>query len=312
MTPTAPAPGDPTGRTCPAARWELIRAVGAVTAIAPPASQPIIAALSLPAWDRADHTRLFVLDLPPYASIHLDPQGKIGGEAADRVAGLWRALALHPPADADHLASLCNLYAQLGHAAERCRTETARRRLDHARHVLFAEHMIPWLPSYLAAIGTYPPGWRWADLTLAALRRETHSQRPPASLPPALRDAPPPLGAQFSLDELLDTLTSPLRSGMILTHTDLEQAGRNLGVGTRRGERRYSLRAMLDHDAVPTLAWLAGHARRWTAIHHQARPLHPHCSHWWAQRAARTVTTLERQPHVRELQASGASGAVRP
>lgn len=312
-TRAAPAdPTDPTGRASPAGRWELIRALGALTAMAPVASEPISAALGLPAWDPVDHTRLFVLDLPPYASIHLDAQGKIGGDAADRVAGLWRALALQPPADADHLASICNLYAELGHAAEHCRTDAARSRVDNARRVLLTEHMTPWLPAYLAAVGTYPAGRAWADLTLAALRHETRSQAPPASLPPTLRDAPPPLGEHFGLDELLDTLTSPLRSGLILTHTDLERAGRTLGIGTRRGERRYCLRAMLDHDPGPTLAWLADHALRWSVIHDEARPLHPPCSRWWVQRARRTATTLKRQPIARERQGSGAPSAVRP
>lgn len=307
-----PVAADRTAQSRPAGRWELIRALGALTAAAPPADQPINAALGLPAWDRADHTRLFVLDLPPYASIHLDPQGKIGGDAADRVAGLWRALTLDPPADADHLASLCNLYAELGHAAEQCRTEPARRRLEHARHVLLAEHMTPWLPAYLAAIDTYPPGQPWARLTMAALRQESRSHPAPPVPAPALRHAPPPLVDPFSLDELLDTLTSPIRSGMIITHTDLQHAAKALGIGVRRGERRYSLRAMLDHDPAPTLTWLADHARRWAAIHRQGRPLHPASSQWWAQRTSQTATTLERQPPTSELQGSGAPGSVRP
>jgi Nitrate reductase delta subunit len=92
---------------------ELWRALGAV------ADNPIDArvatrALGLPVPDPAEHTEVFVINCPPYSSIHLGPEGGIGGDAADRVAGFWRAIGLHPPPEPDHLASLFALASRAG------------------------------------------------------------------------------------------------------------------------------------------------------------------------------------------------------
>lgn len=273
-------------------RWELVRALGALTHIPPASGGPVCAALGLPAWSAAAHTRVFVLDLPPYASIHLGRRGQIGGEGADRVAGMWRALGLDPPADADHLAALTALYAELGESGEACRTEAARRRLDHAREVLLAEHIVAWLPGYLRAARRYPEMAAWADLTEATLAHEVTATLRADRLAPALVDAPPPLEPGFGPDDLLDSVTVPLRSGLILTHADIERAGHELGLGVRRGERRYSLKAMLDQDAVSTVSWLAAQARLWSDAHREWAYLSPSSSSWWAQRARFSAEAL--------------------
>ena len=49
-------------------------------------------------WSRssdAEHTEVFVLNCPPYASVYLGPDGALGGEGADRAAGFWRASGHH-------------------------------------------------------------------------------------------------------------------------------------------------------------------------------------------------------------------------
>jgi hypothetical protein len=80
----------------------------------------------------------------------------LGGEARDRVAGFWRAIGLVPPAEADHLATLLGLYAEL---RERCEEETEplrRSALDRASCALLWEHLVPWVPLYtqkMRAIG---------------------------------------------------------------------------------------------------------------------------------------------------------------
>jgi hypothetical protein len=38
-----------------------------------------------------------VLNCPPYAAVYLGAEGGFGGEAADRVAGFWRAIGVPPP-----------------------------------------------------------------------------------------------------------------------------------------------------------------------------------------------------------------------
>ncbi len=274
-------------------RWELLRALGALTATPPPASRLVSEALGLPPSSAADHTRLFVLDLPPHASIHLGPEGKLGGEGADRVAGLWRALSLDPPADADHVASLLWLCAELGAAAGTCRTAAAQRRLEHARSVLLWEHLASWLPGYLAAAAPYRAAAGWSDLTLAALRRELAATVAVPVLPAALRDAPAPVGPHERAGDVLEAMTVPVRSGFVLTARDVAQAGAEIGVGVRAGERRFALQAMAEQDPRATLTWLARHARHWSGVH-AAQSTAPLASEWWAQRAAATAATLER------------------
>jgi TorA maturation chaperone TorD len=283
---TAGTPTAAVGRR-PDGRWELLRALGAYTAGA--RRGPIGAALCLAEMSAAEHTRIFVLDLPPYASIHLGPDGNLGGEGADRVAGLWRALGLQPPSDADHLASLLALFAELGAAAGACRTGTARRRLGHARAVLLGEHLVPWLPGYLTAVDGYPAAGGWARLARAALRREVEELELPDVLPAALRDAPPAVG----YDDVLDAVVAPVRAGFVLTHQDLQRAGSDIGVGVRRGERRYVLEAMLGQDAPATLGWLAGHARGWATHHRSAAGGVPSVAAWWCRRATESEATLE-------------------
>ncbi|HAC46500.1 MAG TPA: hypothetical protein DCF65_10605, partial [Chloroflexi bacterium] len=86
------------------------------------------------------------LQLWPYASIYVGAEGKLGGEARDRVAGFWRALHLTPPAEPDHLAALLGLYATLADM-EAAEQDPARRQLRRSsRQALLWEHLLSWLP----------------------------------------------------------------------------------------------------------------------------------------------------------------------
>src|SRR6266496_675887 len=94
---------------------EIFRALGALCEPPEPAHARLAAALGLPPPpDAAAFTEVFVFQLVPYAAPYLSPDGMLGGEAGDRVAGFWRALQLRPPAEPDHLAALLGLYAPLG------------------------------------------------------------------------------------------------------------------------------------------------------------------------------------------------------
>ena len=277
---------------------ELLRALGAVAASPPPHSHPVTATLGLPAPTAAEHTGVFVLAAPPHAAIHLGPEGKLGGEGLDRVAGFWRAIGLHPPQDADHLGPLLMLYAELSDAETAARGETTRDRLRHAREALLFEHLWSWAPGYLTAVTRLdvPSLAGWAQLTLSALSREATRAAPPAALPLALRTAPAPASPADGRGGLLDALVAPARSGVLLTSADLREAAAAAGLGYRVGERRYTLQAMLDQDAPATLGWLSRHARRWAALHAAQQPI-AGCDprHWWARRASRTARTLQRR-----------------
>jgi hypothetical protein len=269
-------------------RWELLRALGAV-ADSPAAARAVAPALGLPPLSDTGHTEAFVLNLPPYAAVYLGPDGALGGEGADRVAGFWRALAITPPPEPDHLAALLALYANLGEAAASATSAATAAALNRSRAALLAEHLWPWLPAYLDAATDLglPALTGWAELTRRALTAE-HQQDP--GLPLALREAPAPPSAQTPPRDLIAALTTPPASGIILTRRRLAQGAGQASVGHRIGERRFTLRAMLEQDPAATLAWLAAEAHGWRS-RHATRP--DHTSQWWATRAGHTATVLD-------------------
>src|SRR6266545_2894193 len=92
---------------------DLFRALGALCEAPQPEHAAVARALGLAPPRAVDFAGVFMLQVYPYASVHLGDEGMLGGEAGDRVAGFWRALRLVPPAEPDHLASLLGLYAAL-------------------------------------------------------------------------------------------------------------------------------------------------------------------------------------------------------
>lgn len=274
-------------------RRELLRALGAV-ADNPADARAAAPALGLTPPSRAEHTGVFVLNCPPYASIYLGPDGGLGGEGADRAAGFWRAIGLAPPAEPDHLTALLGLYASLGDAASQARRPATAAALGRSADALFWEHLWPWLPAYLDAVAdlAIPSLTGWALLTRHAIAAEFATRHEPARLPLALRAAPPGAGPDGRVTDLTATLTTPARSGIILTRSRLTLGAGQSGVGHRIGERRFALRAMLDQDPGATLTWLGQEAARWQARHASRIPGDP-ASQWWATRARQTARLLQ-------------------
>ena len=200
----------------------------------------------------AEHTDAFVLNCPPYAAIYLGPQGAIGGEGADRVAGFWRAIGITPPAEPDHLAALLGLYARLGEAAAGAGRPATAAALAASRAVLFWEHLWPWLPGYLDAVTdlAVPSLTTWAELTRRALAAESGDQPPARS--GRWRCARRPPGA--SADDPLRPDRAGHHPGTQRAHPHPPPPGAGAGragVGHRIGERRYALRAMFEQDPPP-------------------------------------------------------------
>jgi hypothetical protein len=270
-------------------RWELLRALGAV-ADSPAAARAVAAPLGLDPPGDAEHTDVFVLNCPPYASVYLGPDGALGGEGADRAAGFWRAIAVTPPAEPDHLTALLALYASLGEAAAQARRPATARALTRSRQALFAEHLWPWLPAYLDAVAdlAVPGLTAWAELSRRAVVAEFSGQPAWPRLPLALRAAPGDIGAGLGL---VDALTTPVRSGIIVTRRRLAAGAEEAGVGHRIGERRYTLRAMFGQDPHATLVWATHEATRWQH-RHASRAAGDQVAGWWAARAGRTRRLL--------------------
>jgi hypothetical protein len=213
---------------------------------------------------------MFGLQLWPYASIYVGAEGKLGGEARDRVAGFWRALHLTPPAEPDHQAALLGLYASLVES-EAAEQDPARRRLIHSsRHALLWEHLLSWLPAYLAKVDEIgsPFYVAWGGLLREALIEEARELGPPDQLPLHLRSAPTlPDPQADGADAFLSALLAPVCSGILLVRNDLSRAASELGLGLRQGERVYVLKSLLGQEPAATLRWLGDESRRWENVH---------------------------------------------
>lgn len=274
---------------------ELVRALA--TLVEPPSAdrRALEDAIGLARSPSAEeHTDLFVLQLPPYASIYLGAEGMIGGEARDRVAGFWRALRLHPPAEPDHLTALLGLHATVSELAA-AETEPARRVLaERAAAALFWEHLASWLPVYLRRAGELfdGPQRQWAALLGAVLAADAERWGPPAGIPRHLGDTGPVVEEDVQRDRIVRAVLTPVRSGLVLTRADLRRAGRELGLGLRLGERAFVLAALLDQDARATVRWIALEAQRQARGHRRlAASLRP-VTRLWTERAEVTARLL--------------------
>lgn len=217
-----------------------------------------------------EYTDVFEFQLYPYASVYLGAEGMMGGEARDRIAGFWRVLAETPPSEPDHLTVLLAAYAELAEREADAGDDETSSRWRHARSAFLWEHLLSWLPVFLEKVGEMELEFydRWSELVSVALVEEAANLTLPDQLPLHLREARP-LGTleDASGDEFLKAITTPVRTGMILVRKDLERCARSLGLGLRKGERRYALKSLLGQAPRETLEFLAGEADGWAERH---------------------------------------------
>jgi hypothetical protein len=276
---------------------ELFRALGCL--LEPPtlASRRLADLLDLgPVPDDTEYTELFEFQLYPYASVYLGPEGMLGGEARDRIAGFWRALGETPPTEPDHLAVMLACYASLCELESEADSAPAAQAGRQARHAFLWEHLLSFLPAFLAKTSQLHDGFyaAWARVLDAALREEASRVGGPQRLPLHLRDAPAlPDPRQDSPEAFVPSLLSPVRSGLILVRSDLRRAAGELGLGLRAGERKYALEALLGQDAAATLGWLAAEARRWVGAHRSWSEVTGDVARFWIERADRTNALLD-------------------
>jgi len=275
---------------------EVFRALGVLCEPPDDSHAGVARALGLPGdVDPSEYTDVFVLHLYPYASVYLGAEGMLGGEAADRVAGFWRALHLTPPAEPDHLAALLGLYAAL--ADREADDGDGPRRLSsrQARAALLHEHLVSWLPPYLDRLEALaPPAYRaWGALFLSALRQETEVLGAPRTLSAHLRAAPPlPDPRREGSQAFVAGLLAPVRCGIILTRADLARAARDLNLGLRAGERRFAIAALLSQAPEAVLGWLAAEAARRAPQHNTYAGVMGPMAHFWAARAEHAARML--------------------
>ncbi len=276
---------------------ELFRALAVL--VEPPGAEGsrVAEALGLgPMPEQSEYTELFVFQLYPYASVYLGAEGMLGGEARDRVSGFWRALGLVPPAEADHLATMLALYARLCELATDESEGEARSRWERARGAFLWEHLLSWLPVYLGKLDELAAPFyrRWSDALMKALVAEARAVGQPAALPLHLRVAPPLVDPRSGGQavEFVQSLLSPVRSGMILARADLSRASRCLGLGMRLGERAFILRALLGQNASGMLEWLAEEASGWAERHQSHRDALGDVARVWEEKALAAARLL--------------------
>ena len=271
------------------ASGELIRALATLAEPPHPGHAAVARALDLPEPPPpSDHTELFLFQLYPFASFYVGAEGMLGGEAADRVAGFWRALGEEVPAEPDHLSTLLGLYAALSDAEEREPAAAGRILLRQSRKALLWEHLLSWLLPFLHAVSEVAPLFyrRWAELLRAVLVAEAAELGAPDRLPLHLREAPPLSDPRIDGGEaFLHQLTAPVRTGMLLTRAGLARCARELGLGRRAGERRFILESLLSSGPEAGLGWLSREAARWRTVHESNCPAAGIVSRFWASRA---------------------------
>ena len=244
--------------------------------------------------DGSAYAELFVFQLSPYASIYLGPEGWMGGEARERIAGFWRAVGRTPPAEPDHLSVLLGLYAALSEEHGQATGPGAALAAEACRALLH-EHIAPWVFAYLDHAGELAEGGykRWAEVLRETLAQEAGRVGPPAVLPAHLRavsELPDPReeGGQAFLKALL----APVRSGIILTRASLGTMARELALGLRAGERRFALEGLLGQDSQATLTALAALAAREELAHKRRVGLLGEAGRFLARRAGNTARLL--------------------
>lgn len=270
---------------------ELFRALGALAEPPSASLAPIVEALGLGDLPTpGDHTDLFTFQLFPYASVYLGPEGMLGGEARDRVAGFWRALGVEVSDEVDLLPILLAAYASLCEQG----SGTAPTPSQRARHVFLTEHLLSWLPVYLARVVELgsPFYQGWGRLLAEALQSEATVGHDEGALSIHLRDAPPlPDPRVDGGEDWLTRLLAPVRCGMVLARDDLRRCAADLGLGCRVGERRYVLGALMGQASAGVMGWLADEAERQAVLPLRALATGA-TGDFWRHRAIAAATLL--------------------
>jgi hypothetical protein len=279
-------------------RSELVRALGALLEAPRDELAPVAEALGLPELpDGAEHTRVFLLNLYPYASVQLGAEGMLGGETRDRVAGFWGAVGLVPPVEPDHLGAMLGLWASLLDRRDDAVDEPARLLLDRAQAALVEEHLLPWVPFYLARVeevgGEFYGAWAGLLQALMVEAAVGWDHVLPAHMTEAPELGDPRVPGIEGGRAWLESLLVPARTGMILIREDLTRCGRETGLGVRMGERAYTLKALMGQQPRVTLRWLADEARRQSEMYRDLEGIPESLVDFWLSRATATIELLE-------------------
>ncbi|TAN23269.1 MAG: hypothetical protein EPN30_07800, partial [Actinomycetota bacterium] len=243
----------------------------------------------------SDLYRLFIKELPPFASIYLSCDGNIGGDSTSVIAGFYSALGVPTASNPDHLAELLRLLATiLGKEADLAGAGTNPSNEKHlasvsrARSVLVADHLATWFPAYLLRAKEVAPsplsGWVCSALDLMSIL-VGEDQSTGLTL-----EAPNKAVSAFS-SEMISWITSPGRSGLIITPWDLTNLAESLGLAVRIGRKRFVLEELWARAGEELLVNLHLLALRQMNLFDAYSSSFPSLQAW-AERAGRTAELL--------------------
>ena len=258
----------------------------------------------------AEHYELFHLQLPPVAGSYLHPRGLAGAEVAERIAESYRLSGFAPKLDdtsADHLGvMLVHLSFATGAEADALadgRDDVAER-VAELTEAFIADHLMSWLPAWVAAVRDQPPGlWSAVSMLIWDLVSDQAASTEPV---------PTPELAPVNLEVLLDrpstglrqiarALTVPLQCGLFVTRTDITAVAREGGCPRGFGDRFMMLENLLAGAAE--LGALPGVTRALqTVVRKRLESLHAVVSgrigiesvSFWVDRMQATLDSLRR------------------
>lgn len=240
-----------------------------------------------------DLYQAFIKDLPPFASIYLSGDGNIGGEPRSVIAGFYRALSQPIPSDPDHLSNLLSLLAGILNAqAESAGTQSPEKAesVNRAKLVILSDHILSWLPAYLLRANEVFPSAleNWVAVTmdlLAVLSNEILND---------IGQADPAVSfdiARNDVDQIVSFVTSPGRSGIIVTQSDIEEISRALDLPLRVGRKRFILEDLFAISSRDVLGEFHSLAIRQCQLFESNVSQFPSLRNW-IDRASQTIGLL--------------------
>lgn len=203
----------------------------------------------------AQHHRLVALEVFPHASVFLDPEGQMGGDAAEATSEFGRRIGFScRDVSSDHLGAL------LGAMAHLCAGEADARR-DHVplpalqghQALLLDSYVASWLPPFVAAVEVLrdPFYGRLAELTGELVRdhgTELEEEGVLSISPVAAGEMKEPSGEETrgKPQEIAGILLSPVRSGVFLSRSEISNWARAADVPRGFGSRRDMLERLWE------------------------------------------------------------------
>ena len=173
------------------------------------------------------YTELFLLNVYPYASVFLDPDGEMNGARAQEMRGVYEQYGYAPGAlqevgAADHVGLMLGLLAQAGHDG----------------HSILP-YLLDWTPALCLAVEREPAAHPFYRAMASETRRALLEQRTVLNLPPPspshshaaeLELESVEASEEVSLRAIVHRLLCPARSGVFLSRARLGAWARDLGV----------------------------------------------------------------------------------